>query len=177
MAEAHEMAPGAAALMERLRTFAADYTDLTHHLARWLGVHSADAAALAEILYAEDAGRPLSPARLARRIGLSSAATSSLLNRLENADLLIRTREHDDRRIVTLRSVPAVGMLAGRFFAPLTERVSGVLDDVDPAILEQFCDVLGRLHEAMTDVVDHIDDLVEPRDPPGRDDSGSARRR
>lgn len=144
---------------------AADYTDLTHHLARWLGVHSADAAALAEILYAEDSGRPLSPARLARRIGLSSGATSSLLNRLEKADLLIRTREHDDRRIVMLRSVPAVSVQAGHFFGPLTERVNAVLDEAQPDLLEAFDRLLGRLHDAMADVIDHIDDLVEPRDP------------
>ena len=54
-----------ARLMESLRAYAADYTDLTHHLAKWLGVHPADAAGFAEILYAEDKGTPLSPARLA----------------------------------------------------------------------------------------------------------------
>ncbi|VEG52001.1 transcriptional regulator [Mycolicibacterium aurum] len=158
-----EMTPQGRALMERLRTFAADYTDLTHHLAGWLGVHSADAAALAEVLYAEDAGRPLQPARLARRIGLSSGATSSLLNRLEGAGLLSRSREHADRRVVTLRSVPAVSAQAGHFFAPLTERVNAVLDEADPALLAAFEQLLGRLHEAMEDVIDNIDDLVPPR--------------
>ena len=158
-----DMTPEGRALMERLRTFAADYTDLTHHLAGWLGVHSADAGALAEVLYAEDAGRPLQPARLARRIGLSSGATSSLLKRLEYAGLLSRSREHADRRVVTLRSAPAVSAQAGNFFAPLTERVNAVLDDTDPELLEAFGGLLGRLHEAMADVIDNIDDLVPPR--------------
>jgi DNA-binding MarR family transcriptional regulator len=162
-----EMTPQARVLMERLRTFAADYTDLTHHLAGWLGVHSADAAALAEVLYAEDAGRPMQPARLARRIGLSSGATSSLLNRLEDAGLLNRSREHADRRVVTLRSVPAVSAQAGQFFAPLTKRVNAVLDDTEPETLAAFEHLLGRLHEAMADVIDNIDDLVAPREADG----------
>jgi MarR family transcriptional regulator, organic hydroperoxide resistance regulator len=150
-------------VMERLRTYAADYTELTRHLARWLGVHSADAAAFAEILYAEDMGRPLTPARLARRIGLSSGATSSLLNRLERADLLTRTREHADRRVVTLRSVPSVGEQAGGFFDPLARRVSAVLAETPTETLRAFDDLLDRLHQTMSELIDNIDDEVEPR--------------
>lgn len=155
-------------VMENMRAFAADYTELTHHLAKWLGVHSADAAAFAEILYAEDKGSPLTPARLARRIALTSGATSSLLNRLESAELLVRTREAADRRVVTLRSVPAVSAQAGRFFAPLSERVGDLMADTAPEVLAEFERFLERLHEIMVFVSAHIDDLVEPRDTPTR---------
>ncbi|MFD8935776.1 hypothetical protein ACFV0R_11000 [Streptomyces sp. NPDC059578] len=41
-------------LMEGLRAFGANYTEFTRRFASWLGLHSTDAAALAEILYAED---------------------------------------------------------------------------------------------------------------------------
>jgi MarR family transcriptional regulator, organic hydroperoxide resistance regulator len=150
-------------VMERLRSFAADYTELTRHLARWLGVHSADAAAFAEILYAEDMGRPLSPAQLSRRIGLSSGATSSLLNRLERANLLTRSREHTDRRVVTLRSVPSIAEQAGGFFDPLTRRVNDVLKDVPAQTLHELDGLLTRLHHTMADLIEHIDDEVEPR--------------
>ncbi|MET0898052.1 MAG: MarR family transcriptional regulator [Mycobacterium sp.] len=150
-------------VMERLRSYAADYTELTRQLARWLGVHSADAAAFAEILYAEDMGRPLTPAQLSRRIGLSSGATSSLLNRLERANLLTRSREHTDRRVVTLRSVPSVAEQASGFFDPLTRRVKAVLDDMPPETLREIDGFLARLHHTMADLIDHIDDEVAPR--------------
>ena len=68
-----------------LRSFGADYAEFTRRFAASLGLHTTDAAALVEILYAEDRGTPLSPARLAERIGLSSGATTALLNRLETA--------------------------------------------------------------------------------------------
>lgn len=150
-------------VMEKLRAFAADYTDLTHHLAKWLGVHPADAAAFAEILYAEDKGAPLTPARLAKRIALSSGATSSLLNRLESANLLIRSREHRDRRVVTLRCAPAVGNQAGAFFAPLAQRVDRLAGEYEPEVLAQFEAFLGRLHETMLEVSENIETLVPPR--------------
>jgi MarR family transcriptional regulator, organic hydroperoxide resistance regulator len=150
-------------VMEKLRAYAADYTELTHHLAKWLGVHSADAAAFAEILYAEDKGAPLTPARLARRITLTSGATSSLLNRLEAAELLIRTREAADRRVVTLRSVPAVSAQAGDFFAPLAERVDELMGQTPPGVLAEFELFLTRLHDIMVFVSANIDQLVQPR--------------
>ena len=55
-------------LMDGLRAFGANYTEFTRRFAGFLGLHSTDAAALAEILYAEDKGTPLSPARLSERI-------------------------------------------------------------------------------------------------------------
>ncbi|MDF2824903.1 MAG: putative MarR-family transcriptional regulator [Mycobacterium sp.] len=160
------MEPEARQVMERLRTFAADYTELTRHLARWLGVHSADAAAFAEILYAEDMGRPLTPALLARRIGLSSGATSSLLNRLEAANLLTRSREHTDRRVVTLRSVPSVAAAADGFFDPMTRRVTAVFDQTPAEVIDEFATFLTRLHNSMTELIDNIDEEVAPRPSP-----------
>jgi DNA-binding MarR family transcriptional regulator len=155
--------PDARQVMERLRTFAADYTELTRQLARWLGVHSADAAAFAEILYAEDMGRPLTPALLARRIGLSSGATSSLLNRLEAANLLTRSREHTDRRVVTLRSVPSVATQAGGFFDPMTRRVEAVFEQTPAEVVGELNTFLTRLHHTMAELIDNIDEEVSPR--------------
>ncbi|WP_410625850.1 hypothetical protein [Amycolatopsis sp. cmx-8-4] len=53
-------------------------------------------------------GRPLTPARPAERIALTTGATSSLLNRLEDARHIRHTREHSGRRIVTLHCTPAI---------------------------------------------------------------------
>ncbi|MHA3703285.1 MarR family winged helix-turn-helix transcriptional regulator [Jatrophihabitans sp. YIM 134969] len=136
-------------LLEGLRSYAASYTEVTHHLARWLGVHSADANAFAEILYAEDQGEPLSPARLAARISLSSGATTSLLNRLERANLVARSREHTDRRFVTLRSVPSVTARSWSFFQPLAERVDGALAEFSDDDLETARRVVARVNEAV----------------------------
>ncbi|GGR32189.1 MarR family winged helix-turn-helix transcriptional regulator [Streptomyces netropsis] len=136
-------------LMEGLRAFGANYTEFTQRFATWLGLHSTDAAALAEILYAEDKGSPLSPARLGERISLSSGATTILLNRLERAGHIVRTREHTDRRVVTLRSSPEIKPRAVEFFGPYAERMAGEMAQYPPEQLRQFEDFIGHLRGTM----------------------------
>ncbi|MET0863111.1 MAG: MarR family transcriptional regulator [Nakamurella sp.] len=156
-----------AAILESLRTYASVDNELTHHLAKWLGVHSADAGALAEILNAEAKGTPLSPARLAKRISLSSGATTALLNRLESAGYLVRSREHADRRVVTLRSVAAVTEPANAFFLPLARRLDAMMSTYSPELLAQFEQFLNDINTTMTDVVGNLDELVGPAPTPG----------
>ncbi|MFH8617238.1 MarR family winged helix-turn-helix transcriptional regulator [Streptomyces sp. NPDC017979] len=136
-------------LMDGLRAFGANYTEFTQRFATWLGLHSTDAAALAEILYAEDQGVPLSPARLSERISLSSGATATLLNRLETAGHIVRTREHTDRRIVTLRSSPGVKPRAEKFFGPYAQQMAVAMSHSTPAQLKEFEAFIDRLRATM----------------------------
>lgn len=152
-------------VLERLRTFAADYTYLNRQLATWLGVHTADAAAYAEILYAQDRGEPLTPAQLAKRLPMTSGATTSLLNRLESAGLIIRSRESPDRRVVTLRSDPAIRREAPRFFGPLAERLDAVMSDYSPEFLNRMADCLEEVHGGMAEFLARAEDDIPPRLP------------
>lgn len=136
-------------LMDGLRAFGANYTEFTQRFANWLGLHSTDAAALAEILYAEDKGSPLSPARLGERISLSSGATTILLNRLAQAGHIVRTREHTDGRIVTLRSSPGIRPRAEEFFGPYAERMTTEMSQYTPEQLQQFEDFINHLRSTM----------------------------
>ncbi|WP_344530921.1 MarR family winged helix-turn-helix transcriptional regulator [Streptomyces albiaxialis] len=135
--------------MDGLRAFGANYTEFTRRFAVWLGLHATDAAALAEILYAEDKGTPLSPARLAERVSLSSGATTALLNRLEKAGHVVRTREQADRRVVTLRSSPEIRPRAVEFFGPYSARLTEVVARHDPERLREFEGFLDELRDAM----------------------------
>jgi len=154
-------------LLDGLRTYPATYTYVTHQLARWLGVHPADANAFAEVLYAEDRGDPLSPARLAARISLSSGATTSLLNRLERAGLVVRSREHADRRIVTLRSVEAVTTRAWAFFEPLARRVEDVRGQFTAEELRTVGRFVTLLNEATTGAVADNEARADSEPAPG----------
>ena len=136
-------------LMEELRGYGANFTELSRRFAAWLALHSTDASALLEISAAEDRGDPLSPARLGQRISLSSGATTALLNRLEQAGYVTRTREHADRRIVTLHSSAQVREFADDFFAPVNERQDTVLAQYPPELLHQLETVLAQLCSTM----------------------------
>lgn len=134
---------------ERLRAYGAMFREFSRRFAEFLGLHSTDAEALIEILSAEEHGTLLSPARLSKRIGLSNPATTALLNRLEAAGHLVRTREHHDRRVVTLRSSPEVHTLADEFFGPLGDKVGAVMARYSGDQLEQFDSFLAELLTAM----------------------------
>jgi DNA-binding MarR family transcriptional regulator len=112
-------------------------------------VHSTDATALVEILSAEERGDPLSPARLSERISLTSGATTALLNRLERAGHIVRSREQPDRRIVTLHSSEQVQGLADEFFDPLTRRVDAMLSQYPAEVLQQFGTFLSHLRATL----------------------------
>lgn len=149
-------------LTERLRAYGATYREFSRKFADWLGLHSTDAEALIEILAAEERGEALSPARLSERIGRSNPATTALLNRLEQAGHLVRTREHADRRVVTVRSSPEVQALADEFFGPLGERVDAVLARYPASELDRFNTFLGEL---LGEMHAHV---VEPMEPARR---------
>ncbi|NAZ75142.1 MarR family transcriptional regulator [Kineococcus sp. T13] len=76
---------------------------VVHH-----GMHGTDASALVHIVGAEERGEPLTQAELSRLVGLTTGATSSLLNRLEAVGHVERRRDRADRRVVTLRSTASM---------------------------------------------------------------------
>lgn len=136
-------------LNDALRAYGATYSELARQFATSEGLHSTDAIALIEILAAEERGTPLSPARLSEKIGLTAGATSTLLNRLELAGHVLRSRVHADRRVVTLHSTPGVQFIADAFFQPLGERIAEVMAPYSTELLEMFENMLGDLTKTM----------------------------
>ncbi|MGR0161105.1 MarR family transcriptional regulator [Paenarthrobacter nitroguajacolicus] len=134
---------------DALRAYGATYGELARQFAASEGLHSTDAVALIEILAAEERGTPLSPAKLGDKIGLTAGATSTLLNRLELAGHIIRSRVHADRRVVTLHSTPGVQVIADAFFQPLGERIAKVMAHHSTERLVKFENMLGELTETM----------------------------
>ncbi|MGV0812288.1 MarR family transcriptional regulator [Mycolicibacterium boenickei] len=145
-----DVAEHRARLMEELRIYGSTYNQFSRLFASWLGLYSTDAEALLEIVYAEEHGAPLSPARLAARIGLSSGATTSLLNRLEDAGHVVRSRESSDRRIVTLRSGQHVHDRADEFFATLARQFDKTMSRYPPELLKSFESLVIDLHTTMS---------------------------
>jgi DNA-binding MarR family transcriptional regulator len=104
-------------------------------------LHPTDAGALAEIIYAEDRGAPISPAELSRRLALSKPALSACLNRLEEVGHIVRTRESVDRRVVTLRCDSRIYRHAEKFFVGISSRMASIvekLSDQDVDLILSF---------------------------------------
>ncbi|PWJ26325.1 DNA-binding MarR family transcriptional regulator [Branchiibius hedensis] len=144
---------------QALRAYGESYLHMGKAFAASGGLYSTDAAAMLEILQAEEAGNPLSPARLGERIGLSSGATSTLLNRLEDAGHIVRNRGHADRRAVTLHSTRGIHATAEAFFGPLEARINAVLASRSGDDLDEFTRLLEQLQQT-------LDSYRAEQDPP-----------
>jgi len=142
--------------VQALRAFASAQNEMSRLFASDRQMHTTDAAALLHILDAEHEGRPLSPARLAERIALTTGATSALLNRLEEAGHVQRTREQSDRRVVTLRTTPEIEAAADAFYDPLTVQLGAVLDDYTDADLQLVEGLVTRLQTTMRSYMDSV---------------------
>lgn len=159
----YKVATQRARLMEEMRGYGATFTEFSRRFAAWLDLHYTDAVALLEISAAEQRGVPLSPARLSERISLSSGATTALINRLERAHHVVRTREHSDRRVVTLHATDHVGDLAGEYFGPLAERLDEMMARYSPDVLRQFETFVVDLRNTMERHLDEGSVTVRPR--------------
>jgi DNA-binding MarR family transcriptional regulator len=162
-------------LMDSLRDYGAEHAELSRHFAVWLGLHSTDADALLEIVSAEERGAPLSPARLSERILLSSGATTALLNRLEAAGYVVRSREQADRRVVTLRSNEQIRKRGAEFFDPLAEELEVVMARYPHELIEQFEALVGELSGALAARSAELAArrVARRREAPRREDGGS----
>jgi DNA-binding MarR family transcriptional regulator len=138
-----------ARVMEELRGYGSTFTEVSRRFAAWLSLHYTDAVALLAVAEAEQRGDPLSPARLSERVSLSSGATTALINRLEQAHHVVRSREHTDRRVVTLHTTEPVGALAEEYFGPLGTRLDAMMSKYPPEQLRQFETFVTELRNTM----------------------------
>ena len=163
-----DVAAHRARLMAGLRGYGASFTEVSRRFAAWLSLHHTDAAALLEIFEAEQHGSPLTPARLSERVSLTSGATTALINRLEHADHVVRSREHTDRRVVTLHTTAQVAALAEEYFGPLGARLDAMMASYPPEQLRLFETFVDDLRDTMEA---HLRDRDEPtrrlNPPPG----------
>jgi DNA-binding MarR family transcriptional regulator len=138
------------ALMEALKNWATGFGELNQHMAAWTGLPTADTGALRHIVWAAQEEQPLSPALLGRRVGMTSAAVTVLLDRLERADLVVRRRDQADRRRVTLHPTASAITQARSFMGAAGVEIAAALETLDRDELVTATAVLTSLTDAVS---------------------------
>lgn len=137
-------AEGLAQLSELMRRVST-YRQLMHQrVADELGLGTTDLKCL-------DAARNvprLIPSRLAEITGLSTSATTAALDRLERRGYVRRVRDEHDRRRVFVESTGRHEAETARFFAPLAEATTAILDSYGDDQLAVITDFLERVNAA-----------------------------
>lgn len=93
-------------------------------------------------LWAEDG---ITQRELSERVGLYDSATVSAIDAMEAAELVLRSRNRDDRRKINIYLTKTGRALEGKLL-PYTRRVNRAAEQgLTPAEIEQFRSVLHRL--------------------------------
>lgn len=119
-----------------------------------LGVN--DFRALVHIMVADEAGSPLTAGELRRRMGLSAAAITYLVERLIDSGHIIRESDPADRRKVILRYADHGLAVAGAFFTPLAQHNHAALAGLPDADLVAAHRVFTAIVTAMRSFSDDL---------------------
>jgi DNA-binding MarR family transcriptional regulator len=96
-------------------------------LARALHVNPTDLQAMEHLIQSG----PLSPTELSRRLGMSAAAVTTVIDRLEAVGHATRAPHPDDRRAVRVAANPESVRAAMAHLLPMIRDVDAVLDEFD----------------------------------------------
>ena len=107
------------ALVDRVRDIAVASEQIGTSFASTQDLHATDFRALTLIYQAENAGKPLSPTRLAKALALSHGAVTYVVDRLTASGHVWRDADPADGRRVVLKIAGHGREVAGSFFGPL----------------------------------------------------------
>jgi len=132
-----------------MRAMNAESDQIGRHFAGRHDVAANDFRALLHIMVAESAGTPLTAGELRKRMGMSGAAITYLVERMIGSGHVIRESDPADRRKVILR-VAEHGMDVARgFFTPLAEQTRLALAGLPDADLHAAHRTFTALIDAM----------------------------
>ncbi|MFD8554612.1 MarR family winged helix-turn-helix transcriptional regulator [Streptomyces fradiae] len=112
------------------------------------GMHTTDVRALICLLDAERNGEDATPGLLGARLGINSAGTTAVIDRLERLGHLARVRDAGDRRRVLLRVREGAKVLGREHFGPLVDGTVELLrgfDERDRDAVRRFLLSVGGL--------------------------------
>ncbi|MFI9833982.1 MarR family winged helix-turn-helix transcriptional regulator [Streptomyces sp. NPDC051913] len=120
--------------MEIVHLLRAVTVELGLHSARFAqrnDMHPTDVRALIALMDAARAREEMTAGRLGAALGLNSAGTTALVDRLERAGHVRRVRGERDRRKVVIEVSEEAVELGRAFFGPLIDRTMGLLRAYD----------------------------------------------
>ncbi|SDE55569.1 MarR family protein [Pseudonocardia oroxyli] len=128
-------------LIRLLQAYTTESARLADEFATRHGLHTTDLHALIAVLAAEGRGVPLTAGRLAAHLGLSSGATTALVDRMERHGYVERVRDPADRRRVVLTYGDEAARVGRAFFGPLGADMDALVagfSDAELAAVQRF---------------------------------------
>ncbi|MEW2396957.1 MarR family transcriptional regulator [Streptomyces sp. NPDC046862] len=137
--------------MEIVHLLRAATVELGLHSARFAsrnGMHPTDVRALIALMDASRAGSEMTAGRLGALLGLNSAGTTAVVDRLERLGHVRRVRDERDRRRVLVEIDERAVELGEAFFGPLIGRAVQLLEGYDERELAAIRGFLTGVRDA-----------------------------
>ncbi len=145
--------PPAVQVLEALRAYRAAESAMRLRTRDSMGMGEKDLLALRYLLEADRAGTPMSPRDLASRLGISSASTTTLLDRLSRSGHVTRRPHPTDRRALVIVATEEAHCEVRSTLGAMHERM---LDAARGLSAEEAATVTAFLH-AMAEAVEAAD--------------------
>jgi len=158
------------AVLEAMRTYRAAESAMRRRTQVSMGMGENDLLALRYVIMAQQAGRSIGPKELTGYLGISSASTTVLLDRLESKGQLRRENSPFDRRALILVATATTDAEVRAALGEVPERMVEVANTLDPDQARVVIDFLRRMRSA----VDEIDTHVSPAEKAPSAESGSS---
>jgi len=140
-----------AELVRLLQRYVVEAVRLGRVFAEKHHMHPTDWAALLAVIQGDRVGRPLTPGELGQCLGISSGATTAVLDRLERAGHVRRVRDDRDRRRLTLHRTESATALLHTFSEPLDAAMDAIVvgySGGELAVVQRFLDdAIGQVAE------------------------------
>lgn len=139
------------AALEGVRAFS-DAMDRMHTGLRGdMDMNATDLSALRMLSIREQRGELVKPHDLARHLGISSASTTKLIDRLAKEGFVVREPHPNDRRALVITLTESSRADFGRHFAARVARMRGALEPFTDGELRTIIRFLDEMSEALVD--------------------------
>ncbi|MBN1918982.1 MAG: MarR family transcriptional regulator [Verrucomicrobia bacterium] len=92
-------------------------------------------------------GEPLTMSALAERLQVSTAAVTSIVDKLEAERLALRSRSKEDRRQVLVRATPRGIEAVQRLFGVRNELIQYTLDNISPEMRQHWLELYREMEK------------------------------
>lgn len=142
--------PGPVQVLEALRGYRTAEQAMRRDTRESMGMGERDVQALRYLMEADRARESVTPRGLANRLGISSASTTALLDRLESSGHIARRPHPTDRRSMVIVATGQTDCEVRTTLGGMHQRMHAAAARLDPA---QAATVIAFLHE-MTQAID-----------------------
>lgn len=148
----YERAGAGTDVLNALRDYRAAETALRRRTRTSMGMGETDLQALRYLLEAQKAGDQVSPKELAGKLGISSASTTTLIDRLARSGHVRRKPHPKDRRALVLEATADSDCEVRQTLSEMHRRMMDVAASLTPEQTAVVVDFLTRMRAAVDSV-------------------------